>query len=120
MATRKTTSKKTASKKRASTQPVGADRRAYELTIVVPPTVKADRRSTVIESLKKTIEKAKGVVDRVDEIGLRDLAYPIRKERTGWYATLQISLPPDALAGVDALVRRDENILRHLLLTRTT
>lgn len=116
MATRKTTSKKTASKKRASTQPAVADRRSYELTIVLSSTVKADQRSGVMDSLKKLVEKEKGTVNQIDEIGLRDLAYPIRSERTGWYASLAIALPPMSIQDIDALVRRDEKILRHLLI----
>lgn len=119
MATRKTGAKKPASKKLA-TPDVAADRRGYELAIVVSPTVKADHRPALIESLKKTVEKAKGMVDRVDEIGLRDLAYPIRSQRTGWYVVFTTSMPPSAARDIDDQVRRDEKILRHLLLTRTT
>lgn len=119
MATRKTRAKKVISKKASTSGDAAVDRRVYDLAVVVSPTVKADQRSTIIESLKKTVEKAKGMVDRVDEMGLRDLAYPIRSERTGWYAILTASLPPIAVSSIDETIRRDEKILRHLL-TRAT
>lgn len=116
MAARKKTAKKKSPKKGATTEIVVRDRRTYELTIIVSPAVKADQRSSVVDSLKKLVEKEKGSVDLVDEIGLRDLAYPIRSERTGWYASLTISLSANAILGIDELVRRDEKILRHLLI----
>lgn len=116
MAVRKKTAKKKSPKKGATPELVVSDRRTYELTIIVSPSVKADQRSAVVDSLKKLVEKEKGSVDLIDEIGLRDLAYPIRKERTGWYASLTISQPASAIRGIDELIRRDEKILRHLLI----
>ena len=115
MAARKKAVKEKSPKKGAVVEAVVDDRRTYKLTMIVSPAVKADQRSPVVDSLKRIVEKAKGSIDIVDEIGLRDLAYPIRSERTGWYASLTVSLPASAIRGIDELIRRDEKILRHLL-----
>ena len=94
---------------------ISVELRPYELTLVVSGGVKAEKRSPIMESIKKKITGYGGQVNTADEWGLKDLAYPIAKQLSGWYAHLNIELPSDSISKLDKELRENENLLRHLI-----
>ena len=92
--------------------------RAYELTVVVSPVVKAEKRAGALASIQSVIESVKGKIEKTDEWGLKDLAYPIDHLQSGWYALLTIKLPAGTVSRVDQAMVRDKNLLRHLLVSK--
>lgn len=98
-------------------EPTASVLRPYELTVVVSPTVKAEKRADVISSLKTMAEDSSGKVLKVDEWGLKDLAYPINHQMSGWYVFLLLKLPSSAIAKLQMSLGREKTILRHLLVT---
>lgn len=92
-------------------------RRMYELTVVLSPMVKAEKRAEAVETIKTMIEKLSGNVQKTEEWGLKDLAYPIKHQRSGWYILLTAELSSDTVSGVDQAVLRDKNVLRHLVVS---
>lgn len=87
----------------------------YELTVIVSGAVKAEKRAAVLESINKKITGLDGQIKATDEWGLKDLAYPIAKQLSGWYAHLTIEIPADSVAKLDKELRENENLLRHLI-----
>lgn len=102
-------------KKTVKTEVQPVDLRPYELVVVVSSKVKAEKRPEVISAVQRTIEKLEGKIETTQELGLRDLAYPIAHEQSGWYAKLTISLPPGNVAKFNQAVHIEKRILRHLL-----
>ncbi len=94
---------------------VAADLRPYELTLIISGGVKAEKRSPILESINKKIAAFTGQVTTADEWGLKDLAYPIAKQLSGWYAHLEVELPAAAISKLDKELRENENLLRHLI-----
>lgn len=92
-----------------------ADLRPYELTVIVSGSVKAEKRAAVMESVNKKIPGFGGQIKSTDEWGLKDLAYPIAKQMSGWYAHLNIEMPSDAVSKLDKELRENEKLLRHLI-----
>lgn len=99
------------------TEPAAFARRSYELTVVVSPVVKAEKRADVVASINKLITGVAGEVLKVDEWGLRELAYPIQDQRSGWYVFLTIQLPTNEVSHLDQTLIRDKNVLRHLVVS---
>lgn len=93
--------------------------RSYELTLVLSPAVAAEKRKDVVSALTKLIEKEQGGVEGIEEWGLKDLAYPIEKVHSGWYATLVVSLLPGSVARVESQLLQERKILRHVLIRRS-
>ncbi|MCX7730389.1 MAG: 30S ribosomal protein S6, partial [Candidatus Caldatribacterium sp.] len=56
-----------------------------------------------------------GMVHGVDFWGKRRLAYPIDKQKEGYYVFLRFSLSPRNVAEVSRIARYTEDILRHIL-----
>jgi len=111
------TTKSVKKSKRDAKTVVSADLRSYELTLVISGSVKAEKRSPVLESINKKIAGFGGQVKTTDEWGLKDLAYPIAKQLSGWYAHLAVEMPSDGVAKLDKELRENENLLRHLIIT---
>lgn len=89
----------------------------YEVTAVVSPTVKAEKRADVVASLTGKIKSLGGLVSKTDEWGLKDLAYPIDHQRSGWYVCFAMKLPKSAVSMLDQHLIRDKALMRHLLVT---
>ena len=107
---------RTAKKSKTVTKPViSGDLRSYEMTLVLSGGVKSEKRSPVLESINKKIAGFGGQVKTTDEWGLKDLAYPIAKQLSGWYAHLAIEMPSDGVAKLDKELKENENLLRHLI-----
>lgn len=89
--------------------------KTYELTLVLSGGVKSEKRSPVLESINKKISGLGGQIKTTDEWGLKDLAYPIAKQLSGWYAHLNIEIPADSVSKLDKELRENESLLRHLI-----
>lgn len=103
-------------KKEAKKTPQTDSLRTYELVFVVSSVVKAEKRKDVLAAVQKAIESQQGTVKKVEEWGLKDLAYAIRHQLSGWYASFTVELPPQGVAPINEALIRNDNILRHLLI----
>ena len=88
----------------------------YELVCVVHPDLDETAFNGIIEKVRGWIAEAGGSIDKVDIWGKHKLAYPIRKQREGQYALLNITLPPSASAGLEQNLRFTEPIIRSMLI----
>jgi small subunit ribosomal protein S6 len=50
----------------------------------------------------------------VEEWGIRDLAYRIRKQNKGYYSLLQYAAVPGAVTELERNLKLSEEVLRHL------
>ncbi|WP_438315375.1 30S ribosomal protein S6 [Candidatus Caldatribacterium sp. SIUC1] len=87
----------------------------YELGVVIRPTLAEDGVQSIVEKLKNAIVDQGGVVNAVDFWGKRKLAYPIEKQREGYYVFLRFAISPKNVAEVSRVARYTEDILRHIL-----
>lgn len=90
----------------------------YEIMFIVKPDVEDDVRNNVIEGFKKVLNEDNGVVDNVNEWGLRDLAYEIKDYKKGYYVVIDVTTTPANIAEFERLSRINANVLRHLTIRR--
>ena len=88
----------------------------YEIMFIVKTTMESDKIKGTIENMKKIITDGKGKIVDTKEMGERKLAYPIKKELTGYYYVLKVEASKEAIAEFDRKALIDENILRHLII----
>lgn len=94
--------------------------RKYELTVVFSVDTQADGSSQSLEasSLKLVdaeIEAVAGKVERSFVHGQRTLAYPIKKQKNGFYITFWLNLDTTKVAHFEQELSRHSEVLRHLL-----
>ena len=92
--------------------------RKYEIMYILKADLDEEARKAENEKLAKIITDNGGTVTKTDEtsLGLRELAYPIKKETKGFYVVLKVDMGNEAYAEFNRLVRIDNNVLRHIIL----
>ena len=88
----------------------------YEIMFIVKTTMESQNIKKTIENMKKIITDGKGKIVDTKEMGERKLAYPIKKQLTGYYYVLKVEASKEAIAEFDRKALIDENILRHLII----
>ena len=90
--------------------------RNYEIMYILKADLDEAGRTEAIEKLNGILEKGGAKVNKVDQsMGLRDLAYPIKKETKGFYVVLKVSADEEALKEFSRLVNINPVVLRHLI-----
>ena len=87
----------------------------YELTLILNPdlSTKFDDFQTKFE---KTLIDIKFKINKLENIGRRQLAYSILNHNKGHYAILHIEGPAEAAIELESKLKYDTSVIRHLLL----
>ena len=86
----------------------------YESVLIARQDLGASQVSSLVDGLKQVIANQGGEVVRVDNWGLKNLAYRIKKNRKGHYVLLNISAPATAVAEYVRVMRVNEDIIRYM------
>ena len=88
----------------------------YEIMFIVKTTLEESVVKSTVESLTSIITDMKGKVENSKDMGQRELAYPIKKEISGFYYVLTVEASHEAIAEFDRKARINENVIRHLII----
>lgn len=88
----------------------------YESVLIARQDLGASQVNNIVSELSETIKKEGGEVVRVDNWGLKTLAYRIKKNRKGHYVLLNIEAPASAIAEYERVMRFNEDIIRYMTL----
>ena len=88
--------------------------RTYEVMYIVDPETPADRIEKLNEAVGKVIEKEGGTVVRMDDIGRKQLAYPIEKKTEGHYVLFEIDGSGQEILELERRMRVNDMILRYI------
>lgn len=86
----------------------------YESVLIARQDLGASQVSSLVDDLSNAIKTNGGEVVRVDNWGLKNLAYRIKKNRKGHYVLLNISAPAAAVAEYERLMRFNEDVIRYM------
>lgn len=88
---------------------------SYELTYVLRPLDEA-ALGTVNERVTTLISSSGGEITARNDWGKRRLAYPIRKINEGFYVSLQLNLPTEAVRTVERALQLNDDVMRYLVI----
>ncbi len=89
--------------------------RHYEVTFIVDPVLSGDEVKATAEHIQKELKGFGATILAVDEIGLRQLAYPINKRSSGVYYSIEFGCDvADWLVKFELNMKRNERLLRFL------
>jgi small subunit ribosomal protein S6 len=94
--------------------PQNADQQ-YELTFILEEKAGVGEGRAKTDEVRAYIEEHGGSITKEDLWGRRELAYPIKRNRSGFYITLVFSYPATALRDLEQHLRFDEHIIRSLV-----
>ena len=87
----------------------------YEIMYILKTNLEDAQRKEVIEKLHSLLTNEGAKVTNVNEWGLRDLAYPIKKETKGYYVVIKVECEPNATKEFDRKTKINNNVLRYLI-----
>ncbi|KAH7282622.1 hypothetical protein KP509_35G040500 [Ceratopteris richardii] len=90
--------------------------RHYEVMFLVHED-HVDQLQYVIQKVKDFIEDKKGKIHRINDWGMRKLAYKIKKSKMANYILMNIQLDARYTDEFKNLLDKDERIIRHLVMT---
>ena len=89
--------------------------RQYEVTFIVDPVLSGDEIKQTANTYVDMLKDQQCSIVHVDEVGLRQLAYPINRRNSGVYYTIEYaSENGEIVPKVELALRRDERIIRFL------
>ena len=89
--------------------------RHYEVTFIVDPVLSGDEIKSTATTYVDHLKNEGSEIVHIDEMGLRELAYPINKRNSGVYYCVEFTSPTgDFLPKLELAFRRDERIMRFL------
>jgi small subunit ribosomal protein S6 len=81
---------------------------------IVDPETDAEKIGKLNEAVGKLIEKEGGEIVRMDDIGIKNLAYPIQKKKEGHYVLFEINGSGQEIAELERRMRVNDMIMRYL------
>ncbi len=89
--------------------------RHYEVTFIIDPVLSDDEIKQTAQTYIDSLKEIGCDIVHIDEMGLRQLAYPIRKRTTGVYYCVEFSNANGSFINrFELALRRDERIVRFL------
>src|SRR6188768_1598133 len=80
--------------------------RTYEVMYIVDPDTAADKIKKLNDAVGKLITKEGGEVVRMDDVGMKPLAYPIQKKTEGHYVLFEIQGSGQEIAELERHARQ--------------
>ena len=91
--------------------------RKYEGMIIIDPKLEDEKIKEKIEDVKKIIEK-KGKIEKIDEWGKRQLAYPIKKREEGYYLVIEFEADGSVIQDLRKYMDIGTDYLRYMFIRR--
>lgn len=89
----------------------------YELTVVLPGKSRA-KEKTMKEKIEKLIKVFEGKIAKADTWGEIELAYLIKKEKSGYFLYFELELERPSVKKLNEKLRSDGDFIRYLLVRK--
>ncbi len=89
--------------------------RLYEMVYIFDATLDEDSVNKKLEKFHPLVLGKSGEVVAVDHWGVRQMAYPVKKQNSGYYVVAQIQAESDGLPEFERVLRLDVELLRYLI-----
>lgn len=84
----------------------------YETMYIIKPNLDDAARTALIEQMHGIITEHNGVIDNVDDWGMRDFAYEIDHMSKGYYVVVTYTVDVEGLNEFERLMRINGDIVR--------
>lgn len=89
----------------------------YESVIIMKPTYTEEQRKKVINKIKDFIIP-NGEVTKFEALGIKRLAYEIRKQKEGYYYVIEFNAETSVIAELERIYRITEEIIKFIVVKK--
>lgn len=86
----------------------------YETLFILHPEIPEAQVRETLDRLRRLIEGMEGQIAEIQDWGIRDLAYPIRKQPRGTYVLAQYSARPEVVKELERNLKLADEVLRFI------
>ena len=88
--------------------------RKMETLLLLSPELSVEERETILKTMDDVIAREGGKMLLVDQWGMRDLAYPVRKQMRGFYVRLEYAAPAQLVAELERIIRITDGVFKFM------
>lgn len=86
----------------------------YETLFILHPEIPEAQVRETLDRVRRLIEGMDGQIAEMQDWGIRDLAYPIRKQPRGTYVLAQYSARPEVVKELERTLKLADEVLRFI------
>jgi small subunit ribosomal protein S6 len=90
----------------------------YEIMFIIAAALEEEKRVATVDMVKEIISEGGGEVSKVDEWGMRKLAYSILKKNEGYYVVMEFTAPTELPLELDRRLKISDNVIRHMIINK--
>lgn len=87
----------------------------YDLTLILSSDFSKEEQDKVITTVKKIIQDGNAKLDNLAELGEKEFAFFIKKQKKGFYYLLNFSCEPKDVLEIQRKIKLEEKIVRYLV-----
>lgn len=89
----------------------------YETIIIIKGSYTKEEYQEALDKVKDYIKDLIDI-EKIEEVGLKKLAYEVKKEKTGYYVVIEFKAVLKNIAELKRLFRLDDNILKFIVVKK--
>lgn len=86
----------------------------YETIFILTPVLSSNETKEAIHKYRSFLKERNATIEHEEEMGLKQLAYPIKHKKNGFYHLIEFTSAPELIRELEVNYSRDEKILRFL------
>ncbi|MEI6863120.1 MAG: 30S ribosomal protein S6 [Candidatus Omnitrophota bacterium] len=90
----------------------------YEGIFIIKHELKEEEIKQVFATISDSVTKSGGAIKKEENWGKRQLIYPIKKAKEGYYYRLDFTAPPSAITTLEGTYKLNPDILRVMISKR--
>ncbi len=90
----------------------------YEGVFIIKPDFKEEEVKTVFKGIGDEITKNGGTVKKEESWGKKQLVYPVKKFKEGYYYKIDFTAPSEAIAKIEAAYKLAAEAILRTMITR--
>ncbi|MDO8525892.1 MAG: 30S ribosomal protein S6 [Candidatus Omnitrophota bacterium] len=90
----------------------------YEILFIIKPDLNEDGVKNVAKAITDSVTKSGGTIKKEENWGKKQLVYPVKKAKEGYYYKLDFTAEPAIIEKLEAGYRLNGDILRTMVTKR--
>ena len=90
----------------------------FEAVIILEPNAEETRIEEILKLIKNKIEEDDGKVTNVEKLGIKNLAYEIKKNSQGFYIVIQFESEQDTVLEIERIFRITEEVMKFIVVRK--
>jgi len=88
----------------------------YEGMFILKPDLDKTEVDKILNHIQELVVKHKGAIDEIKDMGKNRLAYPLKKNKEGFYYRVNFNIIPSAIDAIKKNLVLNESILRLMII----